>query len=619
MRPMKINAMLRLLAASVLATSVGCNSTEPRLLNAAPSSASPQTLQTSIERDLTYLASDELEGRGVGTRGLDLASHYIADRFRSLGLRALPGSPDYFQHFTMNAAAAVHPSTKLLVGDTALERPAKYSIPGFSADGDFSAPVVFAGYGISNSKRNYDDYAGIDVKGKIVLVLRYEPHNEKGTSRWEEGDWSPDASLATKAEAAAAHGAAALLLVNPTKFHGPDRLVPVSRGGPKSEIPFVHIKQEVAEDLLKRGGSTKNLETLQSEIDASATPQSFELKDVMVSGRAEIQREKVPVRNVLAYLPGGSRPDEYIVVGAHYDHLGLGGAGSRMRGASEIHNGADDNASGTAAVMSLAEQLARLGRRDRSVLFILFTGEETGLIGSEYFVDHPPMKLDQIIAMLNLDMVGRIRNKTLYMGGTGTAEAFDTIIQAADAKSPLLIKPTGRGGRGPSDHQSFAMKQIPVLFFFSGMHPEYHTPADDVDKINQEGIAQVVDLASQIVDMLSVAPRQQYVAKFDAERTSLSSSSGGRPRVTLGVVPDYGSDESVAGVRISGTTPGSPAAGAGLRDGDIISQMNDKKIQNLYDLTDFLARAKAGDEVRMVLERDKQRIETTVTLAERKD
>ncbi|HEY7091280.1 MAG TPA: M28 family peptidase, partial [Tepidisphaeraceae bacterium] len=241
-----------------------------------------------------------------------------------------------------------------------------------------------------------------------------------------------------------------------------------------------------------------------------------------------------------------------------------------------------------------------------------------GLIGSQYFVDHPPIKLENIEAMVNLDMVGRIRNQLLYIGGEGTADALEPIIKEADAGSPLELKSVGKGGRGPSDHQSFSMKKVPVLFLFSGMHPDYHRPTDKPDKINYQGMDEVVAFAEHVVDLLAMTPKQEYVAKYDSQRPQLGVGSRGT-RATLGVVPDYGTDESTGGVKITGTTPGSPAEKAGLKDGDTILQMNDRKIDNLYDLTDVLAKGKPGDNVTISIEREKQRVELHATLAARND
>ena len=637
-------------AASLLFVFSGCTSasretsgaaadpstTRPAVASAAPTSQpidfindDPSTAHASpyeidqLKRDLGYLASDDLEGRGVGTRGLSVAADYIANRFSSLGLRPVPGCSGYFQNFDMKASVSVDPKTSLSVNDKKLETGKEFAPVGFSAESGFSGQAVFVGYGVADNKDfKYDDYAGMDVKGKVVIVLRYEPHNEKGTSRFVDGDWSANAALNAKAEAAAAHGAAAVLLVNPPKFHGGDRLVPIERGGAKSDIPFLSVKRTFVDDLLKQAGIDKTLEQLQTDIDTSGKPQSFALNGITIAGNVKLKRELMPVKNVLAYLPGSTHPDEFVIVGAHYDHLGRGLPGSLAHGSHDIHHGADDNASGTTAVLDLADRIVRAGRRDRSVLFILFTGEEEGLIGSQYFCEHPPIKLDHVVAMLNLDMVGRIRNEMLYVGGGGTAPVFDGVLSWADQRSPLQIKSIGKGGWGPSDHQSFAMKKIPVLFFFSGMHSDYHTPTDTADKINYQGIAEVAEMSQRVIDAMTEMPHQQYVAAYDSQRLNLGGSGGGPrggTRVTLGIVPDYGTDESTVGVRITGTSAGSPAAAAGLKEGDIIFQMNDKKIANLYDLTDFLARGKPGDQVTIKVKRDKEETELHATLAARRD
>jgi Zn-dependent M28 family amino/carboxypeptidase len=314
-------------------------------------------------------------------------------------------------------------------------------------------------------------------------------------------------------------------------------------------------------------------------------------------------------------------------------------------GRTEIHNGADDNASGTTAMLALASELARRGKPQRSILFIAFTAEEEGLLGSRHFVEHSPVPLKQIVGMLNLDMVGRIRTAAehrassttrqtttaeaatqdspagvLYVGGAGTAASFDDIVKQADARSPLVVRDIGRGGIGPSDHTSFALKRIPVLFFFSGLHGDYHRPSDDPEKINYDGLAEVVDFAADVVTRMAASPRQAYVQSSDASRMRVGM--GQRTGVVLGVVPDYSStDPSGGGVVISGTTPGSPAEAAGLKPSDKIVRVDEKKIHNLYDLTDVLAGGKPGQKVKLYVIRDAttQPIEIEATLAARKD
>jgi aminopeptidase YwaD len=314
-----------------------------------------------------------------------------------------------------------------------------------------------------------------------------------------------------------------------------------------------------------------------------------------------------------------------VVVGAHYDHLGRGGFGSLSPKSHEIHSGADDNASGTAALIELARELAIANdngqKLPRSVIFIAFTAEEEGLIGSQHFVNHPPVPLAKMAAMLNLDMVGRVRNETLFVGGGGTSKSFEKMLEEADAGSPLKLKDIGKGGMGPSDHMAFAMKKVPVIFFFSGLHADYHRPTDKIEKINFNGMAEVVDLSKRLVTEMAQMPLGGYVDAADAHSMSagMGSGSGGGSRVALGVVPDYSADESASkGVKISGTTPGTPAAGAGLQSGDVLVGFNDKKLESLMDLSHALAASKPGDKVKLRVMRDAKELMMDVTLVERK-
>ena len=631
------------LAVSLVGGFAGCNSggklepsattrplatTEPVVRavieNKAPVAVAPATGAATgplrvadAKTTLSFLASDELEGRGIGTRGLDRAADYIADEFRKAGLRPAPGAKDYFQNFEMTSATEVGASTALTVGDRKFEVNKDFMPVSISAEGDFEGAVVFAGYGIASEQREYDDYAGLDVKDKIVLVMRFEPHDEKGKSRFTGDDWSEEAHLTSKAKQAMDHGAAGVLLVTPPGHHEDEGLMPFARPlAQKRKVAMVQIKAAVADELLKRGGAP-DLKTLQEKIDGSGKPASLALADVSVSGNVEIERKKAKVRNVVGLLPGaGPGANEYLVIGAHYDHLGYGGISSLAPTTRAIHNGADDNASGTTAIIQLAGRFASGPPPRRSMLFVAFTGEEEGLLGSEHFVDHPPVPLSDIVAMLNLDMVGRLKDETLQIGGNGTAAAFDPIIKKVDAGSPLKIKEIGKGGLGPSDHMAFGQKKIPVLFFFSGLHPDYHRPSDDVEKINCAGIGEIVDFVAGVAREVMGMPRQSYVAKFDSQ--SVHPGTPSRSRVTLGVVPDYSATDEGGGVRISGTSEGSPAAKAGLKEGDVITNFGDTKIDNLYDLSDALAKGKPGQVVKLKVRRGEQVVEMDATLAERK-
>ncbi len=593
---------------------IGCESSAP-IVN-QPWAPDPAEV-SELRQDVYYLASDPLEGRGVGTHGLDEAADFLANHDRSLGLRTLPGLDGYFQPFTFTLAATVGPRTSLQLNGVTLERGKDFNSLPISASGDFSGPIVFVGYGITDPSHTYDDYAGLDVRGKIVLAMRFEPHNNIGQSRFTNSlEWSASSALMVKAENAKRHGAVALLLVNPPTYHGIDLLlVPTLPHAPQAGLPVLQLKQTAIAKYL-------DLKSLQSRIDTDGKPHSSPLDGITVSGTVDLVRKQTTVKNVIACLPGfGPHADEYVVVGAHYDHLGHGGFGSLAIGSRAIHHGADDNASGTAAVMELAERLTRAGRLQRSILFCNFTAEEEGLVGSAYFVNHCPVSLSRIVAMLNLDMVGRIRDDRLYIGGAGTCDAFDSILSSADAGLPLNLHDSGpyigRGGFGPSDHMSFAQKKIPVLFLFSGMHADYHRPTDTAEKVNYDGIDQAVELSARIVNEMAVMPHQPYIAKFDSLASMGGVGDSNGRRAALGVIPDYGTDDMTPGVRIMGTHPGSAAEKAGMRSGDILIQIGASRIDSLNDLEEYLEKAKPGEKVNLIFLREKQRIEAAAVLTER--
>ncbi len=641
---------------SLCVAALGCNShpaaaveKQPATAHAAPAPvATTQSEEADAKKTLYFLASDELEGRGVGTAGLDRAADFIADDFRERALKPPPGMKDYFQSFEMTTTTQVGPNTSLAVGERTFTAKEDFSPLSFSGEGSFKGPVVFVGYAIKDEKHAYDDFAGVDLKDKVALAMRYEPHDAKGNSRFEKDGWSENAALWSKAKAAKEAGAIALLLVTPETYHGgDDQLVPFARRpmGDASKLPVLHIRHTVANELLRRGGAP-DLKTLQAKIDESIKPASFALADVEVSGQVDLERKKAAVKNVVAYLPGEKR-DEYVVIGAHYDHLGRGGIGSLSPKSNEIHNGADDNASGTTAMLELASRFARGPTPERSLVFVAFTAEEEGLLGSQKFVEQCPLPRSQIVAMLNLDMVGRIRSTPssvniaapptsntmreqaatapserggiLYVGGSGTAKDFEPIVERADERSPLVVRDIGKGGLGPSDHMSFALKKIPVLFFFSGLHADYHRPTDDADKINYDGLEQVVGFVQDVAKQVIAMPREQYVSSADASSMRLGGSPSGSTgtSVTLGVVPDYSNFGEGGGVRISGTSPDSPAAKAGLREGDTIVKWNDRKIDTLYDLSDVLAKGKVGQKVKLGVIREKKLVEIEATLAKR--
>lgn len=632
----------RLLFWSLLTTAAACNATRPvRLIDDAPSGAAVRpdpSFHVDARQAIGFLASDDLEGRMIGTPGIDRAADYIAGSFGKLGLKPLPGLDGYFQPFEMVTRVDPDPEkTSLTLGGKPLKLGEDFVPLRMSPEAKAAGPVVFAGYGIADAKRGYDDYAGLDVKGKIVLLMRFEPHDAKGKSRFAgDDDWSADATIAQKVRVAADHGAAGILLVNPALHHDDEGLIPFSRRDAlSSPIPVAQVTVAAADALLKQGGAD-DLKTIQSQIDETGKPHAVALKDVLAELSVGIKQTRKTVRNVAALLPGrGEHAGEYVVVGAHYDHLGHGGPGSLAPWSHGIHHGADDNASGTTAMMELADRFAHLGPQARSIVFVAFTAEEEGLLGSQHFVSHPPIPLKDVVAMLNLDMVGRVSNHKLLIGGKGTAPEFEKLVREADAALPITLGEFGKGGIGPSDHTSFALKKIPVLFFFSGLHLDYHRPTDTADKINYEGLAEVVDLGERVVKALTTMPRQKYNGSFDASgmaQMALSSTTGpaqtapsnggGGPggRASMGAIPDYAQGEDAKdGMRVGGIMAGSPAEKAGLREGDVITRFNDDKIANMMDYTNALAKGRPGQTVKLQVLRDGKPVQIETTLAARKD
>ena len=634
MRPALFRVVLH---SSVLVAALACNAVRPLRLIAAPATQPAPVVaphldanfHVDIRKSVAFLASDELEGRMIGTPGIEQAADYIAGTFSKLGLQPLPTFEGYFQPFKMITRVEPDPGrTSLALGERSLVMGQEFEPLRMSSEGQAHGPVVFAGYGISDNDRHYNDYAALDVKGRIVLMMRYEPHDSSGKSRFGDKDdeWSQDATIPQKIRTASSRGAVAVILVNPAMYHADEGLIAFSRRYPfGADVPVVQVSIEEADRMLKLSGAP-DLKTLQSRIDQSLKPQSMPLKGMTARISVGMRRIEKRVENVAAVIPGaGPHADEYVVVGAHYDHLGHGGPGSLAPWSNGIHHGADDNASGTTVMMELADRFAHSGPQERSIIFIAFTAEEEGLIGSEYFVNHCPVPLNKIVAMLNLDMVGRVSNEKLLIGGEGTAENFKGLVDKADEGLPLKLGQFGQGGIGPSDHTSFALKKIPVLFFFSGMHLDYHRPTDTAGKINYHGMDEVAELGERLVKALCAMPREQYVSSFDAKgllQMNGPSGSGSHSgtRASLGAIPDYAQGEDArGGMRIGGIMPDSPADRAGLHEGDVISRFNDTKIDNMMDYTAALGKAKPGQKVLLKVMRDGKPIDIEATATLRKD
>jgi Peptidase family M28/PDZ domain/PA domain len=590
----------------------------------------PTTVGTADQQrfltDVKTLTAPEMEGRGPGTKGLSKAAHVIEQRYKSLGLQPA-GKNGFLQPFDVITGARLRLGNQLRkdvhgVNGFHLRENFKLNedfVPlSFSANGSLSSSVVFAGYGITAPDFGYDDYAGIDVKDRIVVVLRKEPPGFTAKTGLSESQHS---QVITKAINARNHGAKAMILINGALAPGEEDTLTrfqSTDSGLDAGILCLQAKNSVVEPWLSSDG--KSALSVQKQIDSSTLPVSLPQGSLgeTITVRVAIERIHANVRNVLAYLPG--KTDEYVILGAHYDHLGRGDSHSMAPSLiGQIHPGADDNASGTSGVLELARLFAPLkGQLQRGILFANFAGEELGLLGSAAWVRNPTLPLDKAVAMLNMDMIGRIKDDKVYIGGLGTGSTFQSILDQAESHTAFKYE-NSPGGYSSSDHTSFVTKHIPVLFFFSGLHSDYHKPSDTWEKINANAAAHLLDLVSNItLSIDTAADRPTFVAVVENPNPHMGtlSGSGGGYGPYFGSIPDFGQIEN--GVRFSDVKPGSPAAKAGFQAGDVLIQFGDKPIKNLYDFTDALRRSKVGDTLEVTVLRDGKPMTASVTLEQRK-
>ncbi len=568
------------------------------LIGAPQSGTTPTGQAQRLSDDVHYLASDALEGRFSGSPGARIAAGFIAERFRALGLSPAGDDGGYFQTFSFISAVQPGPGNRLaleLPGGRRVARPeADFRPLAFSSSGTVTAEVVFAGYGIRAKDLSYDDYAGLDVRGRIVLVLRFSPDGDDPSSHF-----SPFMALRRKAAEARELGATAVLVA--TGPVGAKETVPVKisfdASFADSGLPVVGISTTLAESLFAGHGFT--LAELQQRINERKEPASRPL-----GVRAELATDLVQVRttaqNVLGLLRGSdpARRDQVVLVGAHYDHLGWGGEGSGSLDPDRhaIHHGADDNASGVAGMLEIARRLAG-APPPRTVLFAGFAGEEEGLLGSTHLAQHLPFRRDDLVAMVNLDMIGRAKpGPALTLGGTGTADEWPSLIESLNANHHLKIT-TDKGGFGASDHSSFYAVDVPVLFFFTGAHADYHRPSDTADKLHYGRMAEVVGFATDAVRRIATSPSRPTFHRVAEE------GAGERRgfKVRTGVIPEYGYEGP--GVKLSGVSGGSPADKAGLQGGDIVVRFGSREVRNIYDYMYALGDHQPGEAVMVTVKR----------------
>jgi len=560
-----------------------------------------------IRKDVHYLASERLGGRKPGEKGDLLAAKYIRDQFRKAGLRLMAGKG--FQSFELVASVELGPNNRLTIAGVACEPGKDFQPYSFSGVSSLTANVVFAGYGfdIQTDSVRWDDYKNLDVEGKWVMILKGDPEIDKSESKY-----APYSEERSKVLTAMDHKAGGVLLVGGPVYTQNDQLQGLfyDKNSSAYPIPVMQVTRKTADQILKN--ADKTVAWLEEHLNKTGAPLSFTLETTL-SGSADIIPHKVQSHNVVAILPGNDPilGKEYVIMGAHYDHLGKGGpgSGSRMADTLAIHYGADDNASGVAAVIDLARHFSTAKNNRRSLVFVAFGAEEMGLIGSKSFVDNPPLDLKKVTAMFNFDMVGRLDpgNKSLSIGGTLTSVESEEILKRLN--SGLNTTFSGEGV-GPSDHASFYLQNIPVFFLSTSAHPDYHTPGDTPDKINYEGIAEINDYAGRVI--AEIANRNDMLT-FREEGSKVMRSRGGRFKVTLGIIPDYAGMEK-SGMKIDGVSKGKPAEKAGLQKGDIITAINGKPVGNIYDYMNRLKTFEEGQTISVDLIRNGQHMVLIVQL-----
>ncbi|QDT09917.1 M28 family peptidase [Planctomycetes bacterium K23_9] len=685
LRTLEIASIARSISLLTLLVFVNAPAFADTPANTLPRDAEPtETIRSQLERDVRYLASEELRGRDVGDETIHLAARYVVDRMKACGLQidtiggtayqsvpvdlgAQPGSPDQnFANFTFGESDNPPLSAKL--GES-MNPMAAGPITGSIAD----RPVVFAGYGITAPDLKYDDYAGINAKDAVVIVLRKEPRASDPRSPFDGVRNTRHAYFTTKIKNAVAHGAAAILFVNdPNSVDEAQRIIRykiqqeenrdanlrkqmatlpakaknsrnkfqmqidgvtasiqalklernkasrgllgISEAGTttfeNTKIPVVSIARDTVDQLI-RNSSPSSLELAEKTINERLRPDSRVLTNVTCTLKIKLKPTSANSPNVVGVIAGkGELANETVIVGAHYDHVGMGGYGSLAPGTVEIHNGADDNASGVATMLGAAAMLApktKTLRSHRRIVFIAFTGEERGLVGSRYYVEHPLYSLETTAAMINLDMVGRLRDNELTVYGTGSAEGLDAMVEQVNevAKFSLYKIPSGYG---PSDHMSFYKAGVPVLFYFTGLHNDYHRPSDDFDKIDFGGMSRITDTVSNVTLQLAVrSQRPRYVETENKVQIRRQLS------VYMGISLSDRSDHVV----ISYVGSDSPAKQSGLIAGDQLSRIGRRRIRTSTDVFDLLRNHSPGDSLQVQVLRRGKPLDVVVKLGKR--
>lgn len=558
------------------------------------SQRNPEITSKELKGDVFFLASDSLKGRKPGSPGADLAAQYIRDQFTASGLK-LAGD-EGFQWFDIVTSVDTGSMNRFSFGNFQGVTGKDFIPLVFSSNGKHVSTVVFAGYGfdIDLDSLKWNDYKDIDVKGKWVMLFRGDPEYEKQDSRF-----IPFSETRGKILVAKDHGAAGVLVVTPKGVEKEDKLLGLisENNDVNSGIPVINIKRKVADQILSESGFC--IDSLEKILNRNMKPLTFENKG-SVSAVTDLVVKKSRTANVMAMVEGSDPvlKKECIVIGAHYDHLGYGGhgSGSRMPDTVAVHYGADDNASGTAMVIELAGKFGKShSTMKRSLLFVCFSAEEMGLLGSKYFVEHPPVDIRMIKAMINFDMVGRFdtSKNSISVSGTGTSKEGDSLLRTLETNLPFKVVHVP-DGYGPSDHAAFYAANIPVFYFSTGAHIDYHTPFDQPSRLDYETEKLIGDFAFELI-------RDQAGADFplsfrEAGKKESSGRGGRRLKVTLGIMPDFAGSEK-KGLRVDGVTKDGPADKGGLLKGDIIISINGLPVANIYEYMTRLGKLRQGQTI----------------------
>ena len=532
-----------------------------------------EQLKGNLKKHISTLASDAFEGRETGTEGERKASDYIVREFKKIGLQP-KGEKGFLQEFSFTAGAEFGPSTQLLINSTIYKSGTDFIPLPYSSSGVVTGYITKVQYGITDTKNERDDYKGkLNISKKIFLIETGTPDGNDPHGKF--GDWT---DLRKKIDLAVAHGASAVIFINSDTSSNDPKPDWKNHTTP-STIPVIFAMKNVSQVL----------------------------KDSIITNctvGTEIIRIEKKGHNVIGFI--NNKSSNTVVVGAHYDHLGYGDEGSLYRGAPAIHNGADDNASGTAALIEIARFVKHIPLNKNNYLFIAFSGEEKGLLGSNYFVKHPTLDLKNVSYMINMDMLGRLKNdeKVLIINGTGTTGRWKGLLDSSKV-ADLKIKETD-SGVGPSDHTSFYLQNIPVLHFFSGTHSDYHKPSDDEDKINYEGEMMIIKMIENVMTRLDGQEKLPFIKTKDE-----NNEDAPKFKVTLGVVPDYAFDGE--GMRIDGVTDGRPASKAGLQSGDVVVQLGEYKVLDMMSYMKALGKFNKGDTTKVKVKRGNEEIVRDIT------